>query len=220
MKTIFTLVFTLFAAIATNLYSQSFEGRIVTKTEVVDAPQEMQSAKSMMETTMTTYIKDAHSRMETTSTFMGKMIVISDYAKKEIVSCMDMMGQKKAIVSSMSEPVGKTEIPADMTFKETGKTKNILGYTCHEGTGTYVAKDGKSATMNIWYCKDIPNRNTQYPALSGMPMEYSMMMQGMTMKISTIEINKESVPDSMFIIPEGYVLTTQEEMMKSMGGKK
>ena len=50
--------------------AQSFEGRIVTATEVVDAPAEMQSMKSMMETKMTTWIKGAKSRLETNSPFL------------------------------------------------------------------------------------------------------------------------------------------------------
>jgi hypothetical protein len=51
-------------------------------------------------------------------------------------------------------------------------------------------------------------------------MEYSMLMQGMTMKVLTVEIHKESVSEESFKIPDGYTLTTQEEMRKSMGGKK
>ena len=190
------------------------------RSEVVDAPAEMQSKKSMMENTMTCWVKDMHSRIETSSAFMGKMIIISDYNKKESITCMDMMGQKKAIVSSMNEQPTKSEVPANITYKETGKTKTILGYTCHETVGTFTTKEGQSATMSLWYCKDIPNRNTQHPSLSGMPLEYTMMLQGMTMKISTVEISKEPVSDAMFVVPEGYVRTTQEEMKKAMGGGK
>lgn len=205
----------------TSSIAQSFEGRIVTTTEVVDAPAEMQSMKAMMETKMTTWMKGAKSRLETNSPFLGLSITLTDYDKKEVVTCMNMMGQKKAIVSSMDEAASsQPTMPTNLEYKETGKTKTICGYTCHETIGTYTTQEGEKLTMSVWYCKTIPNRNIQYGSLSGLPMEYTMSMQGMTMKITTIEVHKESVSDDMFVIPEGYTRTTQEEMRKSMGGKK
>jgi GLPGLI family protein len=203
-----------------QLSAQSFEGKTVMKTEVVDAPAEMQSMKAMMETTMTTWTKGNKSRMETTTPFTGQMITITDYDKNESVTCMDMMGQKKAIVSSIDQATGAPAMPANLEYKETGNTKQILGRTCHEGVGTVKTNDSKKITMSVWYCKDIPYKNTQYPSFSGMPMEYTILAQGITMKVSTIEIEEMKVSDDKFVVPAGYVRTTQEEMKKAMGGSK
>jgi GLPGLI family protein len=205
--------------------AQSFEGKITVQSKILDAPAEMESMKSMMETTMTSWMKGSKSRMETSSPFMGKTITISDFDKKETVTCVDMMGQKRAIIGKMGDATqGKQQaMKADIQYKETGKTKTILGYTCHEALGTYQSPEGKQLQMSVWYSKELPNRNTEYHTLSGMPLEYSMQMQGMTMQMTTTSITPESVSDEMFVIPAGYTPTTQEEMMKNahgMGGHK
>jgi hypothetical protein len=51
-------------------------------------------------------------------------------------------------------------------------------------------------------------------------MEYTILAQGITMKVSTIEIEEMKVSDDKFVVPAGYVRTTQEEMKKAMGGSK
>ena len=200
--------------------AQSFEGKTVMKTEVLDAPAEMQKMKSMLETTMTTWVKGNKSRMEANTPFIGQIVTITDYDKNESVTCMDLMGQKKAIVNSTDQSTGAPAMPANVDYKETGKTKLILGRTCHEGVGTYKNSEGKSMTLSIWYCKEIPYRNNQYPSLSGMPMEYTMLSQGMTMKVTAIEIEQVAVADAMFVVPAGYERTTAEEMKRAMGGRK
>ena len=218
-KAIILTTILLLAAVVPSV-AQSFEGKIIVQSKVTDAPPEMQAMKSMVESTMTTWVKGNKSRMETSNPFTGELISITDYDKKESVTCMNLMGQKKAVVSplgetAMSQP---SSVPANFNYKDTGNTKIILGYTCHEALASYTGADGKPMSMSIWFTKELPNRNAQYPGLSGMPMEYSMHVQGMTLTMLTTAIEKLSVSDDKFNIPDGYVLTTQEEMQKGMSG--
>jgi GLPGLI family protein len=220
MKTLFLIPIVAFLFLSSSISGQSFEGKTIMKTEVVDAPAEMQKMKSMMETTMTTWVKGDKSRMETSAPYVGQIVTITDYGKNESVTCMDMMGQKKAIVSSIDQGNGAPAMPTDIAYKETGNTKKILGRTCHEGVGSYQAADGKTMTMSMWYCKEIPYKNTQYPSLSGMPLEYTIYSNGISMKVTTVEIEEVPVDDAKFIIPSGYERTTPEAMKRAMGGKK
>ena len=220
MKRIHALLFLCLVLVDYVGTAQSFEGKTVMKTEVLDAPAEMQKMKSMMETTMTTWVKGNKSRMEANTPFIGQIVTITDYDKNESVTCMDMMGQKKAIVSSLDQSSVGTAMPTNVDYKETGKTKTILGRICHEGVGSFTNTEGKSMTMSIWYCKEIPYKNAQYPSLSGMPLEYTLFSQGMTMRVSAIEIEPMTVADDMFVVPSGYEKTTPEEMKRAMGGRK
>lgn len=218
MKYILNILLVL-TCLAEGVSAQTFEGKITVKTEVLDAPAEMASMKSMLESTVTTYIKDTRSRMESSSPFMGEMIVLTDYEKKESITCMSFMGQKKAIVSPLGEPTtGAIQMPTDFDYRETGNTKTILGYTCNETIATYNAEDGKPMEMSIWYTKALPNRNVQYVGLTGMPLEYTIHAMGLTMKMLTTGIESQSVANDKFDLPNGYVLTTQEEMQRSMNG--
>ena len=208
-KAIILTTILLLAAVVPSV-AQSFEGKIIVQSKVTDAPPEMQAMKSMVESTMTTWVKGNKSRMETSNPFTGELISITDYDKKESVTCMNLMGQKKAVVSplgetAMSQP---SSVPANFNYKDTG----------HEALASYTGADGKPMSMSIWFTKELPNRNAQYPGLSGMPMEYSMHVQGMTLTMLTTAIEKLSVSDDKFNIPDGYVLTTQEEMQKGMSG--
>jgi hypothetical protein len=48
--------------------------------------------------------------------------------------------------------------------------------------------------------------------LKGMPMEYDMDMQGMHVNYVVSNVSKEKIPDTMFDVPAGYTVTTQEDL--------
>lgn len=223
MKKQFLLFLVLTIYTLVTVKAQQFEGRTVTQTVMIAEPNA--PAKVQDPIMATTWVKGSRTRMEMKSPFMGLVVTLADYDKNESVTLMDMMGKKIALVSTLDDlnkmagDQGAATLPKNMSCKDTGKTKNILGHTCHEVQCTYAAKGGEESNMSAWYCKDIAIHPKQYAAFAGMPFEYSVRNGRMTMNVTTVEISREPVSDTLFAIPEGYVVSTPEEMMKTMHGK-
>jgi GLPGLI family protein len=195
---------------------QSFEGKMTMKVEALELPEEMQSMAEMFKSTMTVHAKGLKSRSES-KTPMGSVIVITDNAKKESVMCMDMMGKKIAIVNKYNEE-DKKDADANInfeggTFELTSETKTIAGYKCTKAIW-HMDHENKDMTTEIWFTKDIQNTSKDYSKLPGMPMEFSVKMEGMVMHYIVTEVNKQPVADSNFVIPAGYEIKTEEEMKK------
>jgi hypothetical protein len=215
------LVLTIYSLLSVK--AQQFEGKTVTQIVMVTDPNAPVSAKDPIKST--TWVKGSRTRTEMQSPFMGLIVTLADYDKNESVTLMDMMGKKIALVSTLDDlnklagDQGAAALPQNMSCKDTGKTKNILGYTCHEVQCTYATKSGEQSTMSAWYCKEIAINPKQYASFAGMPFEYSVQNGRMTMNVTTVEISLEPVSDSLFTIPEGYVVSTPEEMMKTMHGE-
>jgi hypothetical protein len=223
MKKLIVLLFAFTVYSFVSVQAQPFEGKTVTQTTMVTDPS---APLTINEPTITTtWTKGSRSRMEIKSPLMGDIITITDYDKKESVTLLNMMGKKIALVSPLDEAqklaadAGSPTLPKDMTCNETGKTKTILGYTCHEAQCTYSGKSGTIKQMSAWYCKDINTHSQQHNSFAGMPFEYSMKSRGMTMNVTTLEISKEPVSDDSFVIPQDYTISTPEEMMQNMHGK-
>lgn len=215
------LVLTVYSIVSAE--AQQFEGKTVTQTVMIAEPNS--PAKVLDPIMATTWVKGSRTRMEMKSPFMGLVVTLADYDKNESVTLIDMMGKKIALVSTLDDlnkmagDQGAATLPQNMSCKDTGKTKNILGHTCHEVQCTYATKSGEESNMSAWYCKDIAINPKQYASFAGMPFEYSLRNGRMTMNVTTLEISREPVSDALFAIPEGYVVSTPEEMMKTMHGK-
>jgi GLPGLI family protein len=211
----------LVAFLSLNLASvaQNFEGKITMKMEALDLSPEMESMKSMFDNTITTYSKGNKSRTESTSPMTGSMIIITDMEKKEVVMCMDMMGQKTAVVSPMEDykEMQKQNPAAKMKFEPTSETKTVAGHVCKKSISS-IEQDGKKITLEFWCATDIQNTNADYMELPGLPLEYSMKSPMFTMHFIATEIIKQSVDNSMFEIPAGYTKKTAEEFKKQMSG--
>ena len=108
MKRIHPLLFLCLVLVDFAGTAQSFEGKTVMKTEVLDAPAEMQKMKSMMETTMTTWVKGNKSRMEANTPFIGQIVTITDYDKNEYVLEFHLhdtyRGRENSIIDSTPLP--------------------------------------------------------------------------------------------------------------------
>src|SRR6185436_12336515 len=78
--------------------AQVFEGKIIMKLEAINLPPEMEAMKSMFESEMTIYTKGSKSRIDTSNPMTGSMFILMDTTSKEVLMCMDLMGEKTAIV--------------------------------------------------------------------------------------------------------------------------
>ncbi|MEY3399475.1 MAG: hypothetical protein RL220_2069 [Bacteroidota bacterium] len=200
--------------------SAQFEGKINMSISVKAEDPDMAGMEAFMPTSMTYYVKQSKARVET-STIMGNMIMLMDTVKREMITCMDMMGKKIAMVMSLDEMQNSEDAKKakeSMKIDYTKDTKVVAGYTCKKAKVSMDVEGSKIET-DIWYTEEIQNFNTEYQEIKGFPLEFSMTAQGFTMSYSTTAISKELVADNLFEVPEGYELTTQEELQKKMGGQ-
>jgi GLPGLI family protein len=222
MKTIqitLTLVLLVWASI---LNAQKFEGKIAFKTEFTELPAEMESMKSMMEMNITTYVKGNLSRTETKGMMTPEIINIMDLDKKLMTTLMDQGGKKTAIVTQIDGMQQEMEADggSEPQYKETGETKSILGFACNKVIVTKNSPEIGEMKIEMWYTKEITNNSPEYSELKGMPLETNIPIKpGMVMHMVATEVKSEKVDASKFIVPEGYEITTMEEVQKKMSGK-
>jgi len=157
---------------------------------------------------------------------MGGMIL--DTAKKEMITIMDE--EKMYMVMAIPDaPAANDEKEGDVKLEKTGEKEKILGYTAEkyisthknektemwlaEGLGSFMAMGsgngmGKKAAPKNWE-----------RALAGKDL-FPLRVVGLdksgkeTFRMETTAINKQSLPDSLFVPPAGY----QKFDMGGMGG--
>ncbi len=189
----------LFSLVTLNLFAQeNFEGKIVFNITTNQTPQPQ---------TMKYYLKGDKVRMEV-SQMPGYMLV------KDSMVTVVMPMQKIYMQISMEKNKQMSASPDDFLKNskplETGKTKEILGYTCKE----YVVKDS-NGTATVWGTEEFTN----FPGFDGsgkdafaeslgkehfFPMLIEADQNGVKMKMEAVEIKKEQLNDNLFKIPEGY----------------
>jgi hypothetical protein len=221
MKNILHFTIILFLVVLySNTQAQNFEGQIKMKMELQDAPPELDAMKSMFESTITVDVKNEKSRTTMSNAVTGNMVIISDPKKNEVTLLMDMMGEKTAVVYGMNEYKSEKngEVETNLKTKKTGETKSIAGHKCEKVIATITTTDG-SAEMEVWCALDIQNVNTEMSDYPGMPLEYTILTEGLKMHFITTEIANKKIEDSIFSIPSDYKIKTDEEFEKSFGGK-
>ena len=188
-----------------------FEGKMTMTIKVTTEDPEMQQAAQYMPTEMLIYTKGAKSRIET-STMMGSTIILTDTISKVGYVCMDMMGNKIAMEMPFDEMENEESV-SDMQIKYINETKMVAGYKCKKAIIT-MKVEGEEVVQTVWYCEEIQNTNRDMYKLKGMPMEYDMDMQGMHVNYFVSNVSKEKLADTMFDVPAGYTVTTQDDLNK------
>jgi GLPGLI family protein len=198
--------------------SKDFEG-VITYDVRLESPSLPPEALAMMQgSQMKIYMKNARSRVELKMGF-SENITIVDSKAKTATSLIDVMGSKYMIKNSTEE--GKEEPNTELKYVD--GSKEIAGYKCKKAEMTVTATDGSKHNFDIYYTTEIPYsggfRNS-VKGLKGFPMEYGMYNPdySMTMYFTVKSLSKEAVADSKFEVPDGYKLTTREELMKSVTG--
>jgi GLPGLI family protein len=144
---------------------------------------------------------------------------IMDTKTKQIVTLMDIMGQKYLIRMNEADIKKEDEKAPETTIKYLDETKMIAGYKCKKAEVTVKTKEGKEEVVNVYYTDEIPSAElkTAYKGLKGFPMEYMINQGGIKMTFTAKSVSKDPVPDTKFDIPkEGYTETTMEDFQKSM----
>jgi GLPGLI family protein len=184
-----------------------------------------QKTLAMLPSESVIYFKGQLSRAEIKMP-MGNTIAITDGNAGTTTTLMDMMGNKMAIKLT-KEDIEKEKAKLGNEkpeIKITDETRSIAGYTCKKAIITIKKADEKPIIMNIWFTKEISAPNSMhsgainYEGLDGFMMEFETKLNSLTMKMTCRSAEQTSVEDSVFIIPDGYKITTMEELKNSMGG--
>ncbi len=197
----------LFTFISCGVFGQNKEGKMAYSTKVLELPEEAQGMEAMFNTSTTMYYKGKNVRIEM-QTAMGTVIILVDSTKNEVVTCMDVMGRKIALVSTLEEAEGSYG-QAEMSFEGgkfelTNETKTIAGHVCKKAIWSSGEEGADEAKTEIWYATDMADATGQYAGLPGMAMEYTFSIEDLKMQYQVTELNNQKVDDKLFKVPDGY----------------
>lgn len=206
--------------------SPTFEGVITYKINV-DGTANPQMAQMMQGYSIKTYIKGEKSRTESNMGMM-KSVTITDRNKpKDPAILIEMMGSKYQLKLDAADIKKANANMPDIKY--VSGTKTIAGYACKEAQITVTDdKTGTKTTSDVYYTDQLPYSTDSYEnhfkGLKGFPLGYSLSQNGMNFSFEAQSVEKQSIPDSLFMIPAGYKLVTKDEMqkdiMQKMGGGK
>jgi len=219
MKLTKKITLVLLILFSVNIFAQKEikEGVISMKITMSSDNDQVNSSLAMLgDMTTTTYFKGNKSVTLLSNPMSGSTSTILDNDKKEMLLLMDnpMLGKKfkKSTIESSEEDL------KNITAKETGDTKTILGYKC-KGYDITINKDGKESKMTMYVTDKITAPNQQNWTLSkkieGYPLYLSVNAKQGAFTINTvmeaIELKSEKVDSSKFdmSIPEGYTELTK-----------
>jgi len=203
-----------------NSNAQGFEGKIVF---AMDFGKMDEQTKAMMPTESVAYYKNGNARVEMSMGMGMKNTTITKSEEKKTVILMDMMGQKMAITTAGETPEGK-KMTAETKVTVTSETKMIAGYKCTKAIMEIPTKDKETQRSEVWFTKELGIPKTQLDGpmskIDGAILQYSMVQGPITITLTAKEITKQTVDNSMFVVPDGYKVMTMEEFQQSMGGGK
>jgi GLPGLI family protein len=217
MKNLFTLAIAAIFSMAS--LAQNKEGSIVYTMNIDGLPPEAAAMMQGMETRI--FVKGDKTKSEVVNPF-STTISISDNKTKDVVTLMDIMGQKYMIKSKIEEPTTDKNGKPEIKIKKLNDSKTIAGYKCKNAEVSVKDKKSReSHTSIVWYTTEAGlGYEASFNGLGGLPLEYEMKRDGRKIQMSCKSVSFDKVPDSTFDIPEGYTETTQaelEQMFKGMG---
>lgn len=210
MKRLFLIAF--FAFTYSFSSAQDFEGIITFSISYDALPPEMADVVAMLPKEQIFYIKNHKSKFLQSSS-MSNTVVISDSKTTISTVLIDAMGQKYKMTidtNEMTDVEGETD--EDIKINYVNESKTIAGYDCKKAV---VIMDGFDQEAIFYYTEEIAPlmlNGMEGLHLKGLPLEYRISMDGMTMVMKATKVDKTAVPDSTFEIPDGY--TEMPDYMK------
>lgn len=187
-----------------NSSAQEFEGIITFGISYESLPDEMKEAVAMLPKEQTFFIKNNKSKFVQNSS-MSSTIVISDSKSNTSTVLMDAMGQKYKMTIDTDELGDMEKVSSDeIKIEYVNETKTIAGYVCKKAV---VQMEGFDQEAIFYYTEEIAPlmlSGMEGLNLKGLPLEYIISMDGMTMIMKASKVDKTTIPDSTFDIPEGY----------------
>lgn len=164
--------------------------------------------------TTTVYIKGNQSRSEMVSA-LASFTTIHDSRSGASVILQEVNGQKLLIRMSADNWKERNRRYEGITFTNTGQKKQVAGYDCVQA----IARMKDGATFTVYYTPDLMPENMefdyQFINLTGVPLEYELTQNNLTIKYTVSKINLNPVAASRFDIPtSGYRELSYDESRK------
>lgn len=168
--------------------------------------------------TNTIYIKGNMVRSEMTSALFSSS-TIYDSKTGQAVILKEVSGQKLLIHLSHENWQEMNKPYDDIVFTNSSETKTIAGYKCIKATG----KSKNGSELIVYYTTEIvpdnKDYNNKFKNLDGLPLEYQLMNNNLTIQYTVSKVNLNPVPASKFDIPKsGYREMTYAESKKFKTG--
>jgi len=217
----FIMIASIIMGISSSALGKDFKGVITYK---ISYPgMEIDPAMAAMMPKMATMtISGTMSKFEISMGQMGSQMQIIDGEAKTVTTCMNMMGQQFYYIQSEDEIAAETDKGQDVKVDITGETKEIAGYECKKAIVT-VDDSGDEMTFTVYFTDEIGSAsmnidNPYFKEIPGAMLEFEIATGTGTMKMEATSVDKKSVSDSEFEIPEGYVKKTSAEIKQMFGG--
>lgn len=199
------LLLLLYVLIASSpLFAQEFEGVITYKITYNSEEDSKENTSQTSEQKI--YVKQSKSRFEQ-KTKMATITVLLDLESDYSTVLMETGGQKYMFsVDSTEMRLRSVKKRNDYKITFTGNTKEVAGYKCKEALIEFLNdSDGKA---KVYFTDRIAARRIhgmEGLKLPGMPLEFIISSNNIDMTIKAYSVVEQSIPDSIFKIPEGYI---------------
>lgn len=149
----------------------------------------------------------------------AKMKFISDPVKKEFLSQVFFIMEKKQSKMDFEEMKKTNYYLPDYEVEYGKKTKEIAGYNCKNATIKF--KDG-TPSYEIWYTKDIsikdPNWSNAYYKVDGVLMDYRLKKYGLELHFTATSVSEATIDSSYFTIPAEFEPVKNADLEKLFEG--
>lgn len=102
----------------------------------------------------------------------------------------------------------------NVRIEKTNDTATIAGYLCHKALA--YCPDVSQNPFELFYTNDIrinrPNVNNPFKDLDGVLLGFQVILCGINMKFTALDVVSEKINDSIFEVPEGYTPISCAEM--------
>jgi len=216
MKNLVLCAALLWIAMPVRAQKKTTEGKI-TYTISYDQSNLPEEYASMVPTQMTMYFKGGKTRAELGGGMGMRITTIQDNVARTMVQLMDVMGRKLAVRYTEPEIVKESEkATKPLAIEKTGRTKEIAGYACKHAR---VKSD--EGEYDLYYSPSLfvkgNNWSNDLKAIEGIPLQYRITEDDLTMSLTASEVALGPVDDALFSVPAEYQAMTPEELMKTFG---
>jgi len=195
--------------------TQVTEGKITYSVEVVKSDLNYLEEMAINLSTLTISFKDEAIRTDFGVAISGTTIIQDSKANKGLM-LLDVLGTKKAVQLGETK---EEQIKPNITYLD--ETKTIAGYACKKAIITV----DDSTQLTAYYTDQISPENKvtkyTYGNLKGFPLEMQVDLDGtlVNLKAESVDASAQDASDFSLTVPEGYELTTMQELEKLTGGK-
>ena len=193
------------------LLAQDFSGTITYEMVYENLSPQIKPMAGMLPKSSITEVRDGLSKTSTPNPMGGEVTVIVNSETGDILTLMNVMGQKYATKASSNDV--KDEDKPEIEYSE--DTKEILGYACKKA----VATDKNGNEVEVYYTKDIDVKvSSSVDGIDGFPMQVIVVNDMFTMTQTVTQIDEGKVKKIKMEVPSDYEVKTLEELQKMQAG--